>query len=143
MTEEFNVDLVGDLLDGRWAPWRRTVREMMTSDEFRKRDELTYHEHRERVLEQLQTLTDEGVVTRAFPERLGGMDDHGGNIAGFEELVLGDPSMQIKGGVQWGLFGAAVLHLGTKEHHDRFLPGVMDLTVPGVFALTEIRHGSD
>ena len=142
-THPFDSRLVGDLLDGQWAQWRRDVRELMTNDEFRKIEHLPFDEHRERVLEQLKKLTDVGVVTRAFPSHLGGHDDHGGNIAGFEELVLGDPSMQIKGGVQWGLFGAAVLHLGTKEHHDRFLPGIMDLTVPGVFAMTEIGHGSD
>ena len=55
---------------------------------------------------------------RAFPASFGGADDHGGNIAGFEELVTADPSLQIKSGVQWGLFGSAVLHLGTEEHHD-------------------------
>ncbi len=62
-------------------------------------------------------------MQRAFPKHLGGNDDHGGNIAQFEELVLADPSLQIKSGVQWGLFGAAVLHLGTERHHDELLPG--------------------
>ena len=36
------------------------------------------------------------------------------NIAGFEELVVADPSLQIKSGVQWGLFGSAILQLGTE-----------------------------
>ncbi|BCW36351.1 acyl-CoA dehydrogenase [Arthrobacter sp. StoSoilA2] len=80
---------------------------------------------------------------RAFPTRLGGSDDHGGNIAGFEELVTADPSLQIKAGVQWGLFGSAVMHLGTREHHDKWLPGIMSLAIPGCFAMTETGHGSD
>src|SRR5699024_8893339 len=63
--------------------------------------------------------------------------------ASFQELVFADPSLQIKGGVQWGLFGAAILHLGTEEHHNRWLPDVIDLTLPGAFAMTEIGHGSD
>ena len=75
--------------------------------------------------------------------RVGGHDDHGGNIAGFEELVIADPSLQIKAGVQWGLFGAAVLHLGTEYHHQTFLPDIMSLKVPGAFAMTETGHGSD
>ena len=54
---------------------------------------------------------------RAFPRPSGGADEHGGNVAGFEELVIADPSLQIKAGVQWGLFGSAVIHLGTAEHH--------------------------
>src|SRR5699024_11465860 len=41
------------------------------------------------------------------------------------------------------LFGAAILHLGTDRHHDELLPGAMDLSVPGAFAMTEIGHGSD
>src|SRR5690606_1061954 len=69
--------------------------------------------------------------------------DHGGNIAAFEELVLADPSLQVKSGVQWGLFGAAILHLGTRRHHERFLPAAMSLEVPGAFAMTETGHGSD
>src|SRR5690606_23359425 len=50
---------------------------------------------------------------------------------------------QIKAGVQWGLFGSAVLQLGTEAHHDKWLPGIMDLSIPGAFAMTEIGHGSD
>ena len=86
---------------------------------------------------------DHGAVHRAFPAALGGADDHGGNIAGFEELVTADPSLQIKAGVQWGLFGSAVMHLGTAEHHAKWLPGIMNLDIPGCFAMTETGHGSD
>ena len=100
-------------------------------------------EHRERVLGQLKLLVEQGAVHKAFPKELGGDADHGGNIAAFEELVLADPSLQIKSGVQWGLFGAAVLHLGTEYHHRTFLPDIMSLKVPGAFAMTETGHGSD
>ena len=99
--------------------------------------------HRQRALEQLRILVDEGAIQRAFPTHLGGADNHGGNIAAFEELVLADPSLQIKSGVQWGLFGAAILHLGTAQHHQKWLPDVMSLKLPGAFAMTEIGHGSD
>ena len=100
-------------------------------------------EHRERVFGQLGLLVEAGAIQRAYPSDLGGSDNHGGNIAAFQELVLADPSLQIKSGVQWGLFGAAILHLGTREHHERWLPDVMNLTLPGAFAMTEIGHGSD
>lgn len=100
-------------------------------------------EHRERVLGQLKILVERGAVHRAFPKELGGLEDHGGSIAAFEELVIADPSLQIKAGVQWGLFGAAVLHLGTEYHHRTWLPGIMSLEVPGAFAMTETGHGSD
>ena len=80
---------------------------------------------------------------RAFPKRFGGEENNGANIAGFEELVAADPSLQIKSGVQWGLFGSAVLQLGTEKHHEKWLPGIMSLDIPGAFAMTETGHGSD
>jgi acyl-CoA oxidase len=95
------------------------------------------------VLEQLKLLVANGQVLRAFPAEFGGLDDHGGNLACFQELVVGDPSMQIKSGVQWGLFAAAILHLGTAEHHQKWLPSAMSLETPGVYAMTETGHGSD
>src|SRR5690606_10261958 len=72
-----------------------------------------------------------------------GQNDHGGSLARFEEVAVGDPSLQIKAGVQWGLFASAIMHLGTEHHHRTFLPGAVDLSVPGAFAMTEIGHGSD
>jgi acyl-CoA oxidase len=111
--------------------------------DLHKIEGLTHTEHRRRAFGQLGILVEQNGVHRAFPKRLGGNDDHGGNVAGFEELVIADPSVQIKAGVQWGLFGSAVLHLGTQEHQDKWLPGIMSLAIPGCFAMTEIGHGSD
>jgi acyl-CoA oxidase len=138
-----NVEWLGEYLLGKWAKARTESRTLMSNPEFHRVDGLSMAEHRERVLHQLSLLVDNDAVHRAFPSELGGKDDHGGNIAAFEELVLADPSLQIKSGVQWGLFGAAVLHLGTKEHHDKWLPSIMSLETPGAFAMTEIGHGSD
>ncbi len=134
---------LGDYLLGTWADARRESRDLMRDRAFHRIDGLSLAEQRERVLGQLRLLADSGNVLKAFPSGLGGRDDHGANIASFEELVLADPSLQIKSGVQWGLFGAAVLHLGTERHHQRLLPGIMSLGVPGAFAMTETGHGSD
>ncbi|MFB4349376.1 acyl-CoA dehydrogenase [Microbacterium sp. CR_7] len=138
-----DVDAVTELLLGTWADTRREAREMIKDSAFWRKDELGKDEHRERVLSQLHLLVDNKAVHRAFPKRLGGEENNGANIAGFEELVTADPSLQIKSGVQWGLFGSAVLQLGTAEHHDKWLPGIMSLEIPGAFAMTEIGHGSD
>ncbi|GAB3598328.1 acyl-CoA dehydrogenase family protein [Microbacterium tumbae] len=138
-----DVSLVNDLLLGTWAQTRREAREMIKDPAFWRIGELGKDEHRERVLSQLHLLVENKAVHRAFPKRLGGEENNGANIAGFEELVVADPSLQIKSGVQWGLFGSAVLQLGTAEHHDRWLPGIMSLDIPGAFAMTEIGHGSD
>ncbi|MBS0022978.1 acyl-CoA dehydrogenase family protein [Microbacterium paraoxydans] len=144
-TEAPRIDVaaVNDALMGTWADVRREAREMIKDPAFWRQDELGKDEHRERVLSQLHLLVENKAVHRAFPKRFGGEENNGGNIAGFEELVAADPSLQIKSGVQWGLFGSAILQLGTKEHHDKWLPGVMDLSIPGAFAMTEIGHGSD
>ncbi|MFC7402363.1 acyl-CoA dehydrogenase [Citricoccus sp. GCM10030269] len=136
-------DRIEQLLLGRWAKERREGRRNAKNPELHKLENISMEEHRERVLGQLKILVDLGQVQKAFPKRFGGEDNHGGNIATFTEMVSADPSLQIKAGVQWGLFGAAILHLGTESHHERFLPDALNLNVPGAFAMTEIGHGSD
>ncbi|MCS5715559.1 acyl-CoA dehydrogenase family protein [Herbiconiux sp. CPCC 205716] len=138
-----DVEWLGRYLLGSWAEVRLAARELTARPEMQRIEGQSLDEHRERVFGQLKLLVEDGQVHRAFPKSVGGEDDHGGNIAGFEELVTADPSLQIKSGVQWGLFGAAVLHLGTEYHHRTFLPGIMSLEVPGAFAMTETGHGSD
>jgi acyl-CoA oxidase len=133
------------MLLGRWSEERAEARRMVAAHpELWKQEGITKEEHREIALAQMRQMVPFGQVLRAFPERLGGSGQAGGaNLVGFEELVAADPSLQIKAGVQWGLFGAAILHLGTEEQQDRLLPGAMDLSVPGAFAMTETGHGSD
>lgn len=138
-----DVESLGRQLLGTWADIRLAARERAADPALQRIEGQSMEEHRERVLGQLKLLVEQGAVHRAFPKELGGHDDHGGNIAGFEELVVADPSLQIKSGVQWGLFGAAVLHLGTRAHHEKWLPAIMSLEIPGAFAMTETGHGSD
>ena len=142
-TPQIDVSAVSDALLGPWKTERLESRRIAADPRFQTINGLSMEAHRERVLEQLRLLVEEGAIQRAFPSDLGGSDNHGGNIAAFQELVLADPSMQIKSGVQWGLFGAAILHLGTRPHHERWLPDVISLALPGAFAMTEIGHGSD
>lgn len=131
------------LLLGRWRDIRRAARDLLTDERLHRIEGQAAGEHRERVLEQMRILVREGDVLRAFPTELGGADDPGGSIARYEELLVADPSLQIKAGVQWGLFASAILHLGTEDHHARLLPGAMSLDVLGAFAMTETGHGSD
>ncbi len=142
-TPRIDVAAVADALYGKWKEERLAGRALASDPRLQTIPGQSMDEHRERVLEQLGLLVEAGAIQRAFPKHLGGSDNHGGNIAGFQELVFADPSMQIKSGVQWGLFGAAILHLGTEHHHNTWLPDVMSLKLPGAFAMTEIGHGSD
>lgn len=138
-----DIERVTNLLLGTWGDTRREAREMLKDSAFWRDDSLGMDAHRERTLSQLHLLVQKKAVHRAFPKRFGGEENNGANIAGFEELVAADPSLQIKSGVQWGLFGSAVLQLGTAEHHEKWLPGIMSLEIPGAFAMTETGHGSD
>jgi acyl-CoA oxidase len=49
----------------------------------------------------------------------------------------------VKVGVQFGLFGGAILQLGTKRHHDAYLADLITGKVMGCFAMTETGHGSN
>ena len=64
---------------------------MIKDPAFWRVEGLPMAEHRERVLTQLHLLVHHGGSRRAFPEEYGGEDDHGGNVAGFQELVIGGP----------------------------------------------------
>ena len=138
-----DVPALTEQLLGEYATLRREARAITADPAFQKIEGQPLAEHRERVLQQLRALVEEHDVLLAFPTRLGGADNHGGSLARFEELVAGDPSVQIKAGVQWGLFASAILHLGTEHHHETFLADAMHLRVPGAFAMTEAGHGSD
>ncbi|WOF22672.1 acyl-CoA dehydrogenase [Microbacterium betulae] len=145
VAEDIRIDIpaVTRLLLGTWGDVRLEARDMIKDPAFWRIDGLSHHAHRERVLDQTRLLAEAGAGGRGYPVEYGGKGTSGGNLAGFEELVLADPSLQIKSGVQWGLFGSAVLQLGTKTHHDRWLRDIMDMRIPGAFAMTETGHGSD
>lgn len=128
---------------GSWPEQRQLGRDISANPDFWRDDTLGYLEHRERVLEQIRKLVEIGSPKLAFPESVGGGNNHGGNLAAFEQLTLADPSLQIKSGVQFGLFGSAIMHLGTEVHHQRWLPDVINLRIPGAFAMTESGHGSN
>lgn len=138
-----DVGTVTDLLLGTWGDVRREARELIKHPAFWRIEGQPMADHRERVLGQLRLLVDNNGSRRAFPKEYGGLENSGGNLAGFMDLVLADPSLQIKSGVQWGLFGSAIYQLGTKAHHDAWLSDVIELELPGAFAMTETGHGSD
>jgi acyl-CoA oxidase len=127
-----DVAALGEQLLGKWAGIRLQARALAARPELHKTEGLTHTEHRKRAFGQLKYLVANDAVHRAFPASVGGSDDHGGNVAGFQELVIADPSLQIKAGVQWGLFGSAVMHLGTADHHAKWLPGIMSLDNSGL-----------
>ncbi|NUT93553.1 MAG: acyl-CoA oxidase, partial [Saccharothrix sp.] len=135
------ADALRDLLDGRWAALRRTSLELL--GKLEPPGELDRESYRAWVQEQLHALADGGHPLIGFPTEHGGRDDIGGSVVAFEVLGFGDLSLMVKAGVQWGLFGGAVQALGTERHHAEYLPAIMNLDLPGCFAMTETGHGSD
>ncbi len=82
---------------------------------------MTREEFRERVKDVVVELAATGQTGMGFPKEYGGGGDIGASIAAFETLAFGDLSVLVKVGVQFGLFGGAILQLGTKRHHDAYL----------------------
>ena len=132
------------LLDGPHREAREQVREYLSGPDFeRPIPAPPDDEYRELVMDWARRLAADGRAGLGYPSEFGGMDDVAGSIAAFETLALGDLSLLVKCGVQFGLFGGAVLHLGTRKHHERYLHEVASLELPGCFAMTETGHGSN
>jgi acyl-CoA oxidase len=131
------------VLDGRWAGLRRELRAQMAGVEVHDGSGLPAAEYRRQVFDDLRSLAKTSFSRRGFDREYGGMSDPAGSVVAHEMLGFGDLSLMVKAGVQWGLFGGAVQLLGTRRHHERYLGDIMDLTLPGCFAMTETGHGSD
>ena len=137
------ADQIRTVLDGRWAETRQALR---ADDRFPVAVpalELGLEEHRQRTLEMTTALTGTDLVRGGLPPSVGGTGDLGASVTGLEMIGHGDLSVFVKAGVQFGLFGGAIANLGTERHHERYLPGMADLSLPGCFAMTETGHGSD
>ncbi len=116
--------------------WRSTV----TADDVVRDPSQSLEEARDWTLEHLVDMASRGYAVAGFP-------GHGGtvaeSVAHFEMMALGDLSLNIKSGVQHGLFGGAITNLGTQWHHETFLDDVISCELTGCFAMTELGHGSD
>ncbi|HEX6461026.1 MAG TPA: acyl-CoA dehydrogenase [Thermoleophilaceae bacterium] len=136
-------DALRRFLDGEHREVRERVRELISTPEFAPPHDVTRDEYRDWVMQRMCRLAEEGGTSLGFPIQYGGMGNIGASISGFETLGLGDLSLLVKCGVQFGLFGGAILHLGTERHHEKYLPQVISTELPGCFAMTETGHGSN
>ncbi|MCF6377841.1 acyl-CoA dehydrogenase family protein [Nocardioides KLBMP 9356] len=133
------------LLDGKYAEVRDLVRANLAEHAKILVDEeqMTTADFRERVKDVVVMMAETGQTGMGFPEEYGGGGDLGASIAAFETLAMGDLSVLVKVGVQFGLFGGAILQLGTKTHHDAYLADLVSGRTLGCFAMTESGHGSN
>jgi acyl-CoA oxidase len=130
-------------LDGAYREVRDEVRARLRRPGFAPVVDLPDDAYRERVLEQARVVAAEGGGAIGYPEAYGGRGDVGASVTAFQTLAHGDLSLLVKCGVQFGLFGGAVLQLGTERHHRAHLRDIASLALIGCFAMTETGHGSD
>ena len=131
------------LIPGDHPELRARARAVLARPELRIPDEIPRDEYRQRTLAAVEVLAEAGLGAVGYPREYGGGGDPSGAVAVFEELALGDLSVLVKYGVQFGLFGGSIAQLGTEKHHRRHLPGVATLELPGCYAMTETGHGSN
>ena len=133
------------VLDGPYAGIRELTRKHLVEHVQILDDQigLDTDAFRERVLEVVKEMAATGTLGVGFPTQYGGGGDIGASVAGFETMALGDLSVLVKVGVHFGLFGGAILHLGSQEHHDAYLADLVTADLLGCFAMTESGHGSN
>ncbi|WP_037074717.1 acyl-CoA dehydrogenase [Pseudonocardia spinosispora] len=132
-----------ELMDGRWASVREDVRKQLGDRRLHPDPQWDLERHRAHITDLAHELAAGGHTVHGFSADHGGSDDIGGSVTSIEMLAYADLSLMVKAGVQWGLFGGAVQALGTEEHHRKYLRDIMEMTLPGCFAMTETGHGSN
>jgi acyl-CoA oxidase len=140
-----DVPAMTALLDGHYGEIRQMVRKELSqySGVLDDAINLPREEFRERVLELVREMAAMGSTGLGFPTKYGGGGDIGASIAAFETLGFGDLSVLVKVGVQFGLFGGAILQLGSEHHHDDYVADLVKGDLMGCFAMTETGHGSN
>jgi acyl-CoA oxidase len=141
----FDVAEMRAFLDGRYAEVRDLVRTNLAehASVLDEAETMGRAEFRERVKDLVVTMAATGQTGMGFPEEYGGGGDLGASVAAFETLAYGDLSVLVKVGVQFGLFGGAILMLGTQRHHEAYLADLISGRLLGCFAMTESGHGSN
>jgi len=130
-------------LDGPFHEIKQRWRDELGVDDLVRDPAAGMEDARDWTLRRLVDLSQRGFVTAGFPASVGGTGDMAASVANFEMMGMGDLSLTIKSGVQHGLFGGAVVNLGTAWHHETFLPDAIPGRLLGCFAMTEVGHGSD
>ncbi|MDP5121287.1 MAG: acyl-CoA dehydrogenase family protein [Spirosomaceae bacterium] len=131
-------------LDGPLADLKNRTKQVLKDEIFRVPTDLRDKDKlRLLILDQCRELGNQGFGAYAYPTEHGGNNSTGGSTAIFETLAMGNLSLLIKFGVQYGLFGGAVFQLGTAYHHKTYLEALGKMDLAGCFAMTETGHGSN
>ncbi|GAB2278617.1 Acyl-coenzyme A oxidase 2, peroxisomal [Dionaea muscipula] len=139
-TADLNGSL-GDYMRGRHRDLQERVYDYFIRQrpELRIPIEVSMEQHRELCMRQLSGLVREAGI-RPFRYLLEEPDKY---LAIVEAAGSFDLSLGVKIGVQYSLWGGAVINLGTKKHKDKYYEGIDNLDYLGCFAMTELHHGSN
>ncbi len=143
--QPLDVTALRDLLDGRYRDVRNRVRENLVkhASVLDEAETLSRDDYRDLVRDVVIELAGTGQTGYGLPKEYGGAGDIGASVAAFETSAFGDLSVLVKLGVQFGLFGGAVLQLGTERHHKKYMADITSGALLGCFAMTETGHGSN
>jgi len=139
----FDILKMKSVLDDEFETEKDIYRAFLRDPKFKLEVIRDKEDHRAKVLEWLQYICDQGFGLISFPEYNGGEKNIGKFASFFEITAYHDISLTIKLGVQIGLFGGAIMNLGTKFHHDKYLNEAGRGKLLGCFAMTETGHGSN
>ncbi len=142
-TSMFEAKKMQTILDGKRANTKNKIRQLLKDPFFQIGTVRDKDEHRLKTLDMTKELAKQGLGILAYPKAYGGSNDMGEYMAIFEILAQHDLSLTIKFGVQFGLFGGAILGLGTDKHHRKYLEPTGKAELLGCFAMTETGHGSN
>ncbi|BBN04025.1 acyl-CoA oxidase [Marchantia polymorpha subsp. ruderalis] len=149
----FDITVMRKLMDGHSVEVRDQCFELMRKNELfhlKTGGSTTFlgvdygallHTQREITMERLMYMRDSGVFKGLLTVNT--MEQYLTTSAVFECMSLFDHSLSIKAGVHFHLWGGAVLFLGTKRHHDKWLKVTEEFGIRGCFAMTELGHGSN
>lgn len=139
----FDSEKMQTIIDGDKAEVIARVKKLLRDPFFAYSDEPNKTIKRQRTLDQVKALANQGLGAYAFSKEFGGAGRVGDHITVFETLAYGDLSLLIKFGVQFGLFGGSVYNLGTEKHHRKYIEATGKADLLGCFAMTETGHGSN
>jgi acyl-CoA oxidase len=140
--ESFDVTALTGFLDGEFAALKSDIRAVLRQPQFGYRYDIDRTSYRDLILRRCHELARHGWGAALFPDgtRSGDVPKF---LAAFETIGVSDPNLLVKFGLQFGLFGGAILYLGTRRHHEQYLPKVASMELVGCYAMTELGHGSD
>lgn len=136
-------DKLKQTLDGTSAPFLDELRQWAGKFAFPHQLDLSCPERRQSALDFVRTMAEDGYGGLPYPKSVGGEDDFSKYINLFEVVAQISPDYTVKQGVNFGLFGGAVVFLGTPEQQQAFLPALMKGEILGGFAATEEGGGSN